>query len=952
MGTDAGSSTATTRRAARTRSARSGAAASPRPSESPSQAVVASGRGARRRAAADDSEVVFQLPLLDSTFPLAISGSHKPSPWPPQEAAITATPGKMQLVPTSPHRGRPKKQPSPSPQEDEEGNGVCVRYECAFQNEGNHDFEPPDLVWGKVRSHPWWPGQVFDAADASELALKHTRTGTPLVAYFWDKTFAWSDSSSLLPFCTNFTRLAGQSTMSGFVSAVDAALQEVGRRVEAGLSCACFDSSIGKRQEIENSGIREGAYGAVVDGPYMRGTFRGRPFLDYILGLGTNPLAGADRLELTTAKAQLRAFNCSRGIRHLPEFVVFEGIEDVPVEVPHTKRKRVEKSSEDDVVDMEKKPRRGENSSNKKKVQPNASRKEVMDEEGYVPSIGATDDTLSKTKKLSNQNSAAKRKKFASKDADGVETVGASKRQSKKAVDEISSENKPASRPRSTRMKGGTPVSLRGRGKDGGAESVKVEGKNTALVKENKVGGRAGSARKKEKIAGDGDGVEDGNANISVSPGKKRSGRGKTSVAIEAPISEQGRKKKKLSDLMAVTDRTNSSSGGNSKTRSKRSTNASTEKFEDPDHIMKDTMKTRKRKKLDTLGDLSSQPQPVSHKSTTKVGKLMHKAAGQMSETSPVLKANGEVSQKKSRRTKDRQTNTPDKSAHSSKVNKSKTDTMTGNSLPCSEMLLQLSLAAFNRKKREKLATASMNFFTDFRKYSYASRSDVEKGIYGKAAGTDSCASVSDVDEDIPEKAACTELTPLEQPLADHMQDDYWADILINVEEPLSSLKKKKDKGVSRTSKKVQHAKKPVIKSSSLGNVEEPIVEGRQDSEQSKAETQSSVANGAKVSAEETESSSLAGLVLHFSRPGAVPSRSDLIKIFSQYGPVNEAKAETANNANCAQVVFKRRMDAEAAFAGAGKISALGPALVSFRLSDFPATASGNDPRQGASKSE
>lgn len=516
-------------------------------------------------------------------------------------------------------------------------------------------------------------------------------------------------------------------------------------------------------------------------------------------------------------------------------------------------------------------------------------------------------------------------------------------------MDETLSDSKSARRTRSTRMKGGTPVALKGRGKDSGAESLKVEEKNTALLKENKVGRRAGSARKKYKTTGDGDGLEDGNANVSVSSGK-RSTRGETSVASEARISEQGRKKKKLSELMAVTDVPNPSSGGKSKARGKRSMDASTEKLEDPDRDLEDTMKTRKRKKLDTLGDLSSQPQPVSRKSTTKVGELMHKAAGQMSQTRPVRKANGAVSPKNSRSTKERQVNAPDKSAHSLKVKKGKTDTLTENSLSCSEMLSQLSLAVFNLKKKERFSSAGMNFFTDFRKYSYASRSDVEKEIYGKATNTGSCASFSDVDEDIPEKAASTEPTPLEQPLADHMQDDYWADILINVEEPLSSLRKKKDKGVNRTRKK-EHVKKPAMKSSSLGNVEGPTVEGSEN-KQPNAETQLSVANGTKVSSEETESSSFAGLVLHFSRPGAVPSRSDLIKIFSQYGPVNEAKAETANNANCAQVIFKRRMDAEAAFAGAGKIGALGPALVSFRLSDFPAAASGNDPRQGASKSD
>ncbi|XP_040384843.1 uncharacterized protein LOC121055765 [Oryza brachyantha] len=938
MGTDA-VRPPSARRAARARSTPSGGEAPPGSSGRrgrPSQAAVAGERGARRRAAA-------------------------------AAAAVE--------VLKSPRRGRPKNQPSPplKQEEKDEGNDEHVRYDCAFQDEEDHAFAPPVLVWGKVRSHPWWPGQVFDAADASELALKYKRADAPLVAYFWDKTFAWSDASTLLPFCSNFTRLASQSTMSGFVSAVDAALQEVGQRVEIGLSCTCFGSGIGKRQEIQNSGIREGAYGAVVDGAYMRDTFRGRPFLDYILALGMNPLAGADRLELTTAKAQLRAFNCSRGTRHLPEFVIFEGIEDVSVVTPHTKRRRMKGSGGDDVVDTKKKPRRGENSSLKKKALAlsEAAKNEVVDKEGSVPSIGATDDTSSKTNKSKNKKSATKKNKNTSKDANVLETVGPGKRLSKKAVDKMLSESKLVHTPRSTRMKRGTPMALKGRGKDGGADSLKGDEKNTAFLKQNKLGRRAGSAHRKDKIIWDGDGHEDGSANVSVSPGKKRSGHGKT-VATKEPISEQGRKKKKLSELMAVADKPDSSSGDKSKARSKHFTHASDEKLEDPDHALKDTMntrkrkkhasvekledpardlkdtmKTRKRKKLDTLADLSSQPQRASRKSTTKVGKLMHKAAGQMSQTPPVLKANGAVSQKKSRRTKVRKANSGEKSVHPLKVNKGKTDALTENSLHCPEILSQLSLAAFNLKKREKFATASMNFFTDFRKYSYASRLDVEQEIYNK---------IDNVDEDMPEKAACTELTPSEEPLADHMQDDYWADILISVEEPLSSLKKKKDKGVSRTSKKAQHVKKSAMKSPiSLGNVGEPTVEPRQDlenREQPKVETQPSIANGAKVSSEEVENSSLAGLVLHFSRPGAVPSRSDLIKIFSQYGPVNEAKAETANNANCAQVIFKRRMDAEAAFAGAGKISALGPALVSFRLSDFPATTSGNDPRQGASKGE
>lgn len=863
----------------------------------------------------------------------------------------------------SPRRGRPKQQQE-TPQEGGEEDGAPARYDCAFQDEGGRrEFAPPELVWVKVRSHPWWPGQVFDAADASELALQHARAGAPLVAYFWDKTFSWSDASALLPFRTNFTRLAGQSTMSGFMSAVDAALQEVGRRVEAGLSCACFATSIAKMQEIDNSGIREGAYCAVVDTAYMRDTFRGKPFLDYISALGKNPLAGADRLDLATARAQLRAFNRSRGPRDLPEFVIFEGIEDVAEAIPHVKRKRMEKSGGNDVPSKEKKSRCGESSLRKKEALPEPAKKVSMDEDSSMPSRSATDDALSKERKSKNRKSSLKKEKDTSKDAHGLETVDGSKMPAEKAVDDVLGESKSGRRLRSSRKVEDALEGLKGLGKGDGGVTLKGKDKDAALLKESKLGRIASSACKKDKITEDGDGLGDGSAKDSVSPGKRRSGRGENSIAKNVPISEHGRKKKKLSELMEETGRPNSVPGGKSKAQGKRSLHASTEKLEDPDRDSKDTVKTRKRKKLNTLGDLSSHSQPLSCKKSTKVGELMHKAAGQksQSQTPPVLKANGAASQTRSHRAKHRQVTAVDKSLHSTKVNKGKQDALTEDSLSCGEMLSQLSLAARDLKKREKIAPTSVNFFTDFRKNYYASSSDVNE-VLEKAANTNSYASSSHVDEEIPEKATSTKPTPSEQPLADHMQDDYWADILINVEEPLSSLRKKKDKGnKSRTSKKAHRVKEVAKKTSvSLGNAEEPSVEGKQDSgngKQPKAETKPSVANGAQLNAgtkyaEEKENSLLAGLVLHFSRPSAIPSRSDLIKIFSQYGPVNEAKTEIANNANCAKVIFKRRMDAEAAFAGAGKISALGPALASFRLTDFPAAASGNEPRQGASKSE
>jgi hypothetical protein len=1295
----------------------------------------------------------------------------------------------------SPRRGRPKLQQHKEGEGAEEDDGTAPpRYDCAFQDEEDGGFAPPQMVWCKVRSHPWWPAQVFDAADASEDALRHAKSGggAPLVAYFWDKTFAWSDPSMLLPFRANFPRLAGQNTVFNYVSAVDAALEEVERRVEAGLSCPCFPNAK-KRQEVQNSGIREGAYGAVVDDVYMRDTFRAQPFLEYISALGRNPLAGADHLDLATAKAQLRSFNRLRVPRELAEFVTYDGIEDVTEATPQTKRKRIEKTSEDDVPSKEKKPRRAESSlrksgaakeeaiaedlgdvtvprkssarkktskdmnkrespaikkdaivedsskQSKSKISKSSAEKKKKDsskdidkgesppelagedaanegssmpsgeetdgklskgrkskiskssaktkkkdiskdidkkesvpepaeedtEDSNMPSEGATDGTLSKGRKSKISTSSAKMKKKdvsqdadkkeslpepaledatnedssmlsgeatdgtlvkgrksktskhstktkkediskdadkkkslpdpakeeatgddsstpgatddtlskkrkskirkspvkkkkqdTSKDTDEVEMVGGSKTPVKKTVDVILTESKSARRLRSMRETEGASEGPR---KDDVGDTTKGKDKDDALLKENNLGRRASSARQ-DKITVDGDELADSSVKDSVSPVKKKAQLGETLATKDAPIaiSEHGRKRKKLSELMVETGTPNRSPGGKSKargkrplpvstekpdhdtedtvktrgkrslpsltekpevpdhdtkdtvkTRGKRSLPASTEKPEDPDRDTKDTvktrgkrslpesteepedpdrerdtkdtMKTRKRKKLDTLGDLSSQSQPLSPKRPTKVREATPKAAGKKSQASPAVKANGETlgnsssqpqlsprrstkareatrkaaevkphsspaevkphtspaevkphtspavkanreaSQTRSRRTKSSEETVLDKSPRSVKPSKGKQGAATEDSLSCGEMHSQLRVAASDLKKVGKITPASVSFFTEFGKSSCPSSFDVEKEIPIEAANTDSYASspraneempeeaankvasppadeeipekaankvaslpadeeipekaankiieeeipeklankvASPHTEEIPEKVANSEPSPSELPVADHMKDDYWSDILINVEEPISSLKKKKDKSTISKNNELQAedaAKEPPV---SAGNVEveEPkAAEPKQDNaENGKAKAKPpSVANGGQPKEVTVENPSLTGLVLHFSRPDSVPSHSDLIKIFSQYGPVSEARTQTGNTTNSATVIFKRRMDAEGAFGSAGKMTnVLGPGLASFRLADFPcsgAAASGNGAQQGAS---
>ncbi|RLN30257.1 uncharacterized protein C2845_PM05G10970 [Panicum miliaceum] len=250
----------------------------------------------------------------------------------------------------SPRRlARPAKKLAPA---QEEVAAERPRYRCAFEDDedgarGAGVAVPGRLVWGKVRQHPWWPGQVFDAADASALALAHRRPrGAVLVAYFWDKTFAWNEKATLRPFRAGFARLPSQRGMAPFAAAVETALDEVARRVEAGLSCCCGagggkDDDAANRQVIDNAGIREGAYGAVVDAAFARGALRGEAFVGYISALATAPLAGADRVDLTIATAQLKAFDRWRGsTRDLPEYSFVHGIGGVTVKAAPGRAKR------------------------------------------------------------------------------------------------------------------------------------------------------------------------------------------------------------------------------------------------------------------------------------------------------------------------------------------------------------------------------------------------------------------------------------------------------------------------------------------------------------------------------------------------------------------------------------------------------------------------------------
>ncbi|XP_022946258.1 uncharacterized protein LOC111450395 [Cucurbita moschata] len=103
----------------------------------------------------------------------------------------------------------------------------------------SYGFEAGDLVWGKVKSHPWWPGHIFNEALVSPSVRRTRREGYVLVAFFGDSSYGWFDPAELIPFEPNYYEKSRQTTSRTFLKAVEEAVDEASRRRGLGLACKC-----------------------------------------------------------------------------------------------------------------------------------------------------------------------------------------------------------------------------------------------------------------------------------------------------------------------------------------------------------------------------------------------------------------------------------------------------------------------------------------------------------------------------------------------------------------------------------------------------------------------------------------------------------------------------------------------------------------------------------------
>ncbi|XP_057447441.1 PWWP domain-containing protein 6-like [Lotus japonicus] len=211
---------------------------------------------------------------------------------------------------------------------DEECDGKIVTVEVPIVETGEnmdvaedlsdegYGFSVGDFVWGKIKSHPWWPGRIYDPFDASDAALKLQQKNRLLVAYFGDGTFAWCHPSQLKPFEENFIDMVKQSSSKAFVNAVQEAVSEVGRLLYVKMSHSLVAEKTKSELTpplVNNFGIKKGVL--VPDGGIER--LSGFPIepaelLSQVKHIA-EIIATASILELEMLKARLSVFYLSRG---------------------------------------------------------------------------------------------------------------------------------------------------------------------------------------------------------------------------------------------------------------------------------------------------------------------------------------------------------------------------------------------------------------------------------------------------------------------------------------------------------------------------------------------------------------------------------------------------------------------------------------------------------------
>lgn len=192
----------------------------------------------------------------------------------------------------------------------------------------DQEYQVGDFVWGKIRSFPWWPGQIYDPSDASDYAVKLKQKDRILVAYFGDGSFSWCNPSQLKPFVDNFEEMSTRSNSKSFVNAVQKGLDEISRLVELEMTCSCLpEKDQLKDSRPINGGIKAGVLvpaGGI--GKFLIAQHEPKEIIARLRNVAQE-VSINNLLELTVLKSWLTAYYRAKGGYRLPLYHYPKGIE-------------------------------------------------------------------------------------------------------------------------------------------------------------------------------------------------------------------------------------------------------------------------------------------------------------------------------------------------------------------------------------------------------------------------------------------------------------------------------------------------------------------------------------------------------------------------------------------------------------------------------------------------
>ena len=106
-------------------------------------------------------------------------------------------------------------------------------------NNRDFNFSVGDIVWVQTKNQTWWPGKIYDPADAPKHTAGSGKEDHLLVGYYGISHFSWWSPSQLKPFHENFEQMSAKNKARIFLGAVEKAVYEFGRHVKLEMTCSC-----------------------------------------------------------------------------------------------------------------------------------------------------------------------------------------------------------------------------------------------------------------------------------------------------------------------------------------------------------------------------------------------------------------------------------------------------------------------------------------------------------------------------------------------------------------------------------------------------------------------------------------------------------------------------------------------------------------------------------------